>query len=50
MRKPRHNPEKRQNNYGDKCSYYETHVRTDGTVIEMCECGGNRHNCELPLN
>lgn len=46
--KPRHNPDKPQNKYGDWCSYAEEH---NGKLY--CECGygdasvckGNRHNC-----
>lgn len=44
--KPRHNPDKPQNRYGNWCPYAEEH--NDGSII--CEgdtkiCKGNRHNC-----
>lgn len=47
--KGRHHPNKRQNNYGSRCSYYED---GSGRPEPGCEllldarfCGGNRHNC-----
>lgn len=50
-RKPRHNPDKKQNNYQEPCSYYETHQR-GSTQIHLCElgedvskCNGIRHLC-----
>ena len=51
MKKPRHNPNKRQNRYGNFCPYYEE-TRT-GSGFYTCEvgvgdveiCKGNRHNC-----
>lgn len=47
--KPRHNPDKNQNNYGDWCQWAEEYA--DGSIY--CEggygdgkiCHGNRHNC-----
>lgn len=58
-RKPRHNPEKRANNYnaGDySCPYCEYNIDKNGEKIYACEfpingrqsiekCKGNRHNC-----
>jgi hypothetical protein len=47
--KPRHNPDKPQNRYGDWCSYAEEH--NDGSIHCECSygdaliCKGNRHNC-----
>lgn len=49
MNKPRHNPDKAQNNYGSVCAYYEEHANG----MALCECNygdikvckGNRHNC-----
>ena len=49
--KPRHNPDKPANKYGDRCPYYEEY--TTGKVGCECksfhgdslECKGNRHNC-----
>ena len=47
--KPRHNPDKPQNNYPTRCPYYDS---CNGVVY--CEggytgaakvCKGNRHNC-----
>jgi hypothetical protein len=46
--RPRHNPDKKQNNYGKWCSYHEE----DSKGNQSCEagilsptCNGNRHNC-----
>ena len=49
--KPRHNPDKPANKYGDRCPYYEEYIT--GKVGCECksfygdelECKGNRHNC-----
>ena len=38
--KPRHNPDKPQNNYGDFCQYFG-----ECTNEEQNVCKGNRHNC-----
>ena len=47
-RKPRHEPNKRQNRYGDWCQYAE--ISNDKLICEMgygdtSICKGNRHNC-----
>lgn len=48
--KPRHNPDKPQNKYGDFCQRYEEYsyggcycVQGDSNDAKVC--GGNLHNC-----
>ena len=45
--KPRHNPEKEQNNRGGKCQHYEgtwCHAPFN-TDADVSKCKGNPHNC-----
>ena len=46
--KPRHNPDKAQNNYGDWCQYAEEHegkIYCEVGYGDTDSCKGNRHNC-----
>lgn len=47
--KPRHNPYKKQNNYGSICPYYETYDNgtssCEALIGDTSICKGNRHNC-----
>ena len=43
--KPRHNPDKKQNKYGDWCSVCDGLTCHAGTEQDFKTCRGNRHNC-----
>lgn len=47
--KPRQNPDKKQNNMGGFCQYYEEHksghVACESNVGDAKVCQGNPHNC-----
>lgn len=48
--KPRHNPNKQQNQYGDWCPYADEikgkiYCEGGGTYEDTLTCKGNRHNC-----
>ena len=56
--KPRHNPNKKQNNYPSDCWMYETGEDSNGEEVKWCIrygtrgvkiCGGNPHNCSKVL-
>lgn len=42
--KSQDNPDKKQNNYQEPCSYYETHQR-GSTQIHLCEFGEDVSKC-----
>lgn len=46
--KPRHNPDKKQNNYGSWCQYAELvgdKICCEGSYIYVDKCNSNPHNC-----
>ncbi len=43
--KPRHNPDKLQNKYGDFCESYDGYTCHCGRVEDISKCKANRHNC-----
>lgn len=46
--KPRHNPDKPQNRYGNSCYYSEKRndkIYCEGNFGDTKICKGNRHNC-----
>jgi hypothetical protein len=48
--KPRHNPDKPQNNYGGICPYYEEYPNGSAScensfIANVNICKGNPHNC-----
>jgi hypothetical protein len=43
--KPRHNPDKKQNNYGSHCSYYEENCTYCEALLKSTKCKGNPYNC-----
>lgn len=45
--KPRHNPNKKQNLMGNKCSYYEGNEKNNWCERgwDVTKCQGNPHNC-----
>lgn len=49
MKKPRHNPDKPQNNYNPHCSYWEDIGRYPECYIGE-KCQGLRHNCSKSKN
>lgn len=47
--KPRHNPNKPQNNYGSFCQWYEKYPNgtssCEALIGDIKKCKGNPHNC-----
>lgn len=44
--KPRHNPDKKQNNYGKECQAYDGYTCHGGCSMDIKKCKGNPHNCK----